>query len=124
MTCARVSRHFNRRRLDPDRGGLLDRLRNQFGNAAALRVIWLSDGIDDGTAARPSRPALRHLRNGTATVEAIVPETSQLPLALAAPGFDGGRIKVTALRADDGAARGARAVARAGNGRALRRSRI
>lgn len=104
--------------LDADRSGLIDRLRNQFGNAAALRVIWMSDGIDDGAAASFAA-GLTTLAKGTATVEAILPETSQLPLALSAPGFDGGRISVTALRADDGTARGARAVARASNGRAL-----
>jgi len=104
--------------LVADRRGLIDRLRNHFGNAAALRVIWMSDGIDDGAAASFAA-GLTTLANGTATVEAILPETSQLPLALAAPGFDGGRISVAALRADDGAARGARAVARASNGRAL-----
>ena len=118
MTCARVSRQLQPQALDADRRGLIDRLRNQFGNAAALRVIWMSDGIDDGAAASFAA-GLTTLANGTATVEAILPETSQLPLALAAPGFDGGRISVTALRADDGAARGARAVARASNGRAL-----
>ena len=117
MTCARVSRQLrtagarSRPRADCSTGCAIS-----FGNAAALRVIWLSDGIDDGAGASFAA-GLTTLANGTATVEAILPETSALPLALAAPGFDGGRIKVTALRADDGAARGARAVARASNGR-------
>ncbi|MFO1121291.1 MAG: DUF4159 domain-containing protein [Hyphomicrobiales bacterium] len=104
--------------LDADRAGLLARLRNQFGSSAALRVIWMSDGLDDG-AATSFAAGLTTLANGGATVEAILPEASRLPLALAAPGFDGGRISVTALRADTAQALGARAIARAGNGRAL-----
>jgi hypothetical protein len=48
-----------------------------------------------------------------------VPEASALPLALAAPGFEGGRIKVTALRAAGGPEQTARVSARAGNGRSF-----
>ena len=64
-------------------------------------------------------PNIRFLADRCALGLDLVVFRSQLPLALAAPGFDGGRISVTALRADDGTARGARAVARASNGRAL-----
>ena len=52
-------------------------------------------------------------------VEAVLPDAAQLPVALTAPGFDGGRIKVTALRTPGGAAQTVLAVARAGNGRVL-----
>ncbi len=59
------------------------------------------------------------LADGKASVEAIVPETSALPLALTAPGFDGGRIKVTALRAPLSTPLTARVIAHASNGRPL-----
>jgi hypothetical protein len=104
--------------LDPDRPGLLARLEAAFKEASVLRVVWLTDGIDDGSAAAFAL-GLTKLAKGSATVEAIVPELSQLPLALAAPAIDGGRIKITALRAADGTPREARAVARSANGRTL-----
>lgn len=104
--------------LDADRPGTLAHLRQAFAAAAALRVIWLSDGIDDG-AAKSFAGGLLSLAGNRAAVEAIVPPASALPAALAPPRFEGNRITVTALRADDGAARGLTAVARAANGRAL-----
>ncbi len=105
------------RALDPDRGALLSALQERFSSASQLRVIWLSDGIDDGKAVAFAN-GLAGLANGAASVEAIVPETSSLPAALAAPGFDGGRISVTALRVA-GDARPIRVAARASNGRPL-----
>ena len=104
------------RAFDPDREGLLKRLTEGFGTAPALRVIWLTDGIDDGKA-KTFAEGLQALAKGSASVEAILPEASQLPIALATPGFEGGRIKVTALRAPGGAAQTAQVAARAGNGR-------
>ena len=47
-----------------------------------------------------------------------------LPLALATPGFEGGRIKVTVLRAPGGPAATARVTARAGNGRSFGESTL
>ncbi len=105
------------RALDPDRAGLLAALQKSFARASALRVIWLSDGIDDGKALEFAN-GLSALANGAASVEAIIPETSTLPAALATPGFDGGRIKVTALRVA-GEAKPIRVAARAANGRPL-----
>ncbi|MBC8036332.1 MAG: BatA domain-containing protein, partial [Rhizobiales bacterium] len=104
--------------LDPDRTDLLARLDAAFKNASALRVVWLSDGLDDGKA-QDFATGLTKLAAGNATVEAIVPETAELALALTTPAVDGGRIKVTALRAPDSTSHETRAIARAGNGRNL-----
>ena len=106
------------RAMDPDRDGLLAALGQRFANQPAPRVIWLADGIDDGKA-KAFAQGLLGLGTDGATVEAIVPEASALPLALAAPGFEGGRIKVTALRAAGGPEQTARVSARAGNGRSF-----
>jgi hypothetical protein len=105
------------RAMDPDREGLLPRLAERFAQGPAPRIIWLSDGIDDGKAKAFAEGLVR--LSGGASVEAIVPEASALPLALASPGFEGGRIKVTALRAAGGPEQAARLSARAGNGRIL-----
>ena len=106
------------RAFDPDRTGTLDRLAAEFGKTEALRVIWLSDGIDDGKA-QGFAAGLQKLANGAAAVEAIVPSAEQLPLALATPGFEGGQIKVTVLRTPGGPAQAVPVVATAGNGRSF-----
>jgi hypothetical protein len=106
------------RALDPERSGLLASLQQKFTGASDLRVIWLSDGIDDGKAVEFAK-GLTALAKGKASVEAIVPDTEALPMALAAPGFDGGRIKVTALRVSAAAEQTLHVTARASNGRPL-----
>lgn len=106
------------RAFDPDRMGLLQRLETAFGKQDALRVIWLADGIDDGKA-KDFAAGLQKLANGRATVEAILPSGSQLPLALATPGFEGGQIRVTVLRPPGGAAQTVPVVATASNGRSF-----
>lgn len=106
------------RAFDPDRDGLLKRLQQSFGKQDGLRVIWISDGIDDGKA-RDFAAGLMGLANGTATVTAVMPSAEQLPLALATPSFDSGRIKVTVLRTPGGPARTADVTALAGNGRSF-----
>ena len=106
------------RAMDPDREGLLRSLATRFASQPAPRVIWLTDGIDDGMA-KAFADGLLRLGSGGASVEAIVPEASALPLGLAQPGFEGGRIKVTALRAAGGSEATARVSARAGNGRSF-----
>jgi hypothetical protein len=106
------------RAMDPDREALLTRLAERFANQPAPRVIWISDGIDDGKA-KAFADGLIALGSGGAGVEAVVPEASALPLALANPGFEGGRIKVTALRASGLAEQTARISARAANGRSF-----
>jgi hypothetical protein len=106
------------RALDPGRAGTLAALQQRFAAASELRVIWLSDGIDDGQAESFAKGLLT-LANNQALVEAIVPASANLAMALAAPGFDGGRIRVTGLRAATPDQRKVRVIARAGNGRPL-----
>ena len=106
------------RAMDPDRAGVLKRLAESFGKSTALRIVWLSDGIDTGEA-KAFAQGLTGLANGAAQVEAIIPESSALPVALATPSFDGGRIKVTALRVPGGPAQAVQVTARAGNGRSF-----
>ena len=104
------------RALNPDRMGLLKRLDAAFGRQESLRVIWLTDGLEGG-AGKDFAAGLQKLATGSASVEAIVPTASQLPMALATPGFEGGHIKVKVLRAPGGAARSVPVAATAGNGR-------
>jgi len=106
------------RAMDPAREALLKPLREAFGTTPALRVIWITDGIDDGKALSFAE-GLTGLGNGSAAVEAVVPEASSLPTALASPSFEGGRIKVTALRAPGAPAGTVKVSARAGNGRSF-----
>jgi hypothetical protein len=106
------------RAMDPDRDALLTRLAERFANQPAPRVIWIADGIDDGKA-KAFADGLIALGTGGASVEAVVPEASALPLALANPGFEGGSIKVTALRASGLPEQTARISARAANGRSF-----
>ena len=106
------------RALDPDRPGTLAQLQKAFGSTSALHVIWLSDGIDDGKAAQFA-DGLKGLAGGAASIEAVVPDRSGLPMALAAPSFDSGKVKIGALRVAGGAEHTAKIVARASNGRAL-----
>jgi hypothetical protein len=103
------------RAMDPDREGFLRQLTTSLAGKPAPRVIWITDGIDDG---KVSAFAQGLLSLGS-SVEAIVPDASALPLALATPGFEGGRIKVTALRVAGGAEQSARISARASNGRSF-----
>jgi hypothetical protein len=104
--------------LDPDYNGLLARLKSAFGSSSALRVVWIGDGVDRG-GAKEFATGLTALANGNASVEAVMPEAAQLPLALATPAIDGGRIEITALRAVSGEPLAARVRALAGNGRDL-----
>jgi hypothetical protein len=106
------------RAFDPDRMGLLTRLQAAFGQQDALRVIWISDGMDDGKA-KDFADGLQKLAKGAAAVEATMPSGGQLPLALATPRFEGGSIKVTVLRAPGGAAQTVPVAATAGNGRSF-----
>ncbi len=59
------------------------------------------------------------LANGSAPVEAVMPDAAALPMALATPTIDGGRIKITALRAIAGQAGRCEGPRLAGNGRSL-----
>ena len=106
------------RAFDPDRPGLLRQLQDTFGKQDSLRVVWLSDGIDDGLA-RDFANGLLGLANGSAIVSAVLPSADQLPKALATPGFDGGQIKVTVLRTPGQPAETVPVTALAGNGRSF-----
>lgn len=106
------------RPFTPDRPGTLKALTTAFANAAALRVIWLTDGLDSASAT-PFAEGLGKLAGGKASVEAILPDAASLPLALAAPVLDGSAIKVTALRPPAVSPRDVKAVATATNGRSL-----
>jgi hypothetical protein len=104
--------------LTPDRLGLLERLKQTYRDSAGLNVAWLSDGLDHGSA-NAFATGLLELAGGKASLEVIAAPTSSLPLALALPEIESGRMKVAALRSS--AAGEARGVARAvaGNGRSL-----
>jgi hypothetical protein len=109
--------------LPPDRPGAFERLKQAFGAAENLRIVWLSDGLDDG-AAKSFAEGLLTLANGRAQVQAIVPERSDIPAALASPTIDGGRIKLTALRVPQAGVQDLNLQALAGNGRNLATSKL
>ncbi len=106
------------RALDTDRLALLDRLRAAFAQLPGLQVVWLSDGIDNGTATAFAR-GLAELAAGRATVEVVLPAAPSLGAALLAPRLESDGMKVTALRPASGVAGGLTVRARAGNGRTL-----
>ena len=104
--------------LGPDRARLLTRLKTTFNSAASLHVVWLGDGMDQASATEFAE-GLTTLASGRASVDAIMPDATALPMALAAPTTEGGQIKVHALRPLSGAAREANIRAVAANGRSL-----
>jgi hypothetical protein len=104
--------------LGPDRAKLLTRLKTTFDSASALHVVWLSDGLDQASAIVFAE-GLTSLARGRAQVDAIMPDATVLPMALAAPSTEGGQLKVRALRASSGAVRDANIRAVAANGRSL-----
>jgi hypothetical protein len=104
--------------LQPDRMALLERLKQAYRDGAGVNIVWLSDGLDHGSA-NAFAEGLLGLTGGRASLEVIAAPAGNLPLALASPRIEGGRMKITALRS--GAAQETRIVARAlaGNGRSL-----
>ena len=104
--------------LGPDRAKLLTRLKTSFNSATSLHVVWITDGMDQSSATAFAE-GLTSLANGRASVDAIMPNATALPMALASPSTDGGQLKVRALRASSGAAREANIRAVAANGRSL-----
>ncbi len=106
------------RALDPDLPGTLAALQKGFAEADGLRVIWMSDGLKQQEAA-DFATGLAALAKGTASVEAILPEAANLPVALTAPAIEGSRIKITALRVAAATPRDVKAMATASNGRNL-----
>lgn len=104
--------------LQPDRLALLERLKLAFADNSGLSVVWLSDGLDHGSANAFARGLLA-LNGNQASLEVISAPANTLPLALAAPEIESGRMKIAALRSL--ASQDAKIVARAlaGNGRNL-----
>jgi hypothetical protein len=104
--------------LTPDRVGLLTRLGQTYGNSSGLTVVWLSDGLDHGSA-NAFAQGLLGLAGGRASLDVIAAPADNLPLALASPAIESGRMKIAALRPQ--AAGEAKVLARAvaGNGRSL-----
>jgi hypothetical protein len=97
---------------------LLERLALAFANSPSLQVVWLSDGIDSGTAIAFAR-GLGELAGGRAAVEAVLPATSSLGPALLAPSLESDGMKITVLRPASGTAGSFALRAEAGNGRTL-----
>jgi hypothetical protein len=100
-----------------DRLGLMARL-----EAAAtmprggIQTVWLTDGIDDGTAAEFSS-RLSKLAGGG--LEVVEPRAENLPLALLPPATEGDAFVATVLRAPDSAAQSGSVHALDGEGRVL-----
>jgi hypothetical protein len=108
--------------LAPSRAATLERLKTAFGNTDALRVAWLSDGLDYGDATAFAE-GLKALAGNAASVDVFMPEQATIPPALATPTIDGGQIRVAALRVP-GAAAEQTVRAHAGNGRTLVEARL
>lgn len=106
------------RALQPDRLALLERLRQAYRDTSGLSIVWLSDGLDHRTA-REFAQGLLGLGGGSATLDVIAAPATGLPLALATPDIESGRLKVTALRAPTAPQDKVVAKALAGNGRNL-----
>jgi hypothetical protein len=104
--------------LQPDRMGLLQRLKQSYRDGAGVNIVWLSDGLDHGSA-NAFAEGLLGLAGDRASLEVIAAPTSSLPLALAVPQIEGGRLKITALRSETAPETKVVARALAGNGRSL-----
>src|SRR6185295_1777666 len=104
--------------LNTDRVALLERLRKEFAGLAGVEIIWLSDGVDAGTAGTFAA-GLAALANGRAAVSVVAPESQALGAALSTAAIDKGGIKVTALRPSTTTGRNITLRAVAGNGRSL-----
>lgn len=104
--------------LQPDRLALLARLQQSYRDNTGLSIVWLSDGLDHGSA-RDFAQGLLGLAGGRAKLDVIAAPANGLPLALAAPEIESGRMKVTALRAPSSPENKIVAKALAGNGRGL-----
>jgi hypothetical protein len=104
--------------LKPDRLGLLERLRPTYRDTPGLSVVWLSDGLDHGSAGAFAQ-GLLGLAGSRASLEVIAAPTNNLPLALASPEIESGRMKIAALRAPGAPEAKVVAKALAGNGRSL-----
>ncbi|MBL8908697.1 MAG: DUF4159 domain-containing protein [Rhizobiales bacterium] len=109
--------------FDPDRPGLLQRLEQSFGQSDNLQVLWLSDGLDHGSA-QAFATGLTGLAGGRAGVEVVIPDEATIPAALVAPVIEGNRIKVRALRPARAGGEDITVEALASNGRSLADARL
>ncbi len=104
--------------LGPARAKLLQRLKTGFASAASLHVVWLGDGLDQDGATLFAE-GLTKLARGNATIDAVMPDTTALPLAFAAPSIEGGQLKLRLLRSPSAEPRETHLRAMAANGRSL-----
>ncbi len=111
------------RALPADRAGTLARLKASLGNAPALNVTWISDGLDQASASAFTA-GLQSLAGGKAGVEALMPEFTNLPLAFAAPKQERGSLTVKAMRPSTASPASVDARALAANGRELARATL
>jgi hypothetical protein len=105
------------RAIAADRLALLGRLKQAFAEADGMRIVWLSDGLDGD--AKAFAEGLLALGKGNAALEVLAPKHAEMPLALARPAIEGGRIKVKALRVAANDPIEVAVGARARNGRSL-----
>jgi hypothetical protein len=105
-----------------DRLALLANLKRTFSETDALRIVWLSDGLDGD--AKAFAEGLLALGRGTASLEVLAPKPAEIPFALARPEIEGGRIKVKALRATTNDPVEIAVGARARNGRSLAEAKL
>jgi hypothetical protein len=104
--------------LEPDRSATLRRLRQVLANEKALDIIWLSDGIDYGTALSFAE-GLKALAGGRAHLTVVTPSSEAMGAALSSASVDKGGIRVVALRPSPSTSRLLTIRALAGNGRSL-----
>jgi hypothetical protein len=104
--------------LEPDRIAALDRLKQAFSGIEKLDIVWLSDGIDYGSATAFAQ-GLSGLANGRATISAVVPAPETLGSVLSLASLDKTGVKVVAMRPGVSSTHRLAIRALAGNGRSL-----
>ncbi len=106
------------RALTPDRAKTLVELQAGFADAEALRVFWLSDGLDHG-AAKTFAEGLAGLAGDNAQVQVFRRGAGDMQPALATPALAGGVLKAGAVRNAGAAASEVTVELLARNGRRL-----
>jgi hypothetical protein len=101
--------------LPTDRDATLAALRAQ--PQASREIIWLSDGLDSGTAIRFAEGLLA--LPGTSGLTIAMPATKDLPIAVSAATLESGQVRITAVRSAMATAETASARLAAANGRGL-----
>ena len=111
------------RGLPTDRPATLKALQERVEAQGALQVVWLTDGLDAGSAEAFAN-GLRALAGGRATLRAFNPPAAELPRAIAAPALEEGNLKIAARRAATGRAEEVQVALKALNGRPLAEQRL